>query len=69
MRTALKWYLIVGALLFVAIAYTSLTVPAISNESLALNVLCKWFGKFYTAGSVVAACGFIAVLDRGGAKK
>ena len=65
MKTALKWYLLVGALLFIAIAYTSLTVPAISNESLALNVLCKWFGKFYTAGSVVCAVGFIAVLERG----
>ena len=69
MRTALKWYLIVGALLFVAIAYTSLTIPAISNESLALNVLCKWFGKIYTAGSIVAACGFIEVLDREGVTK
>ena len=65
MKTALKWYLIVGAMLFIAIAYTSLTVPAISDAALALDVICKWFWKFYTAGSVVAALVGIAVLERG----
>ena len=65
MKTALKWYLIIGALLFIAIAYEWLTLPAISEAALALDVICKWFGKFYTAGSVVAALVGIAVLERG----
>ena len=69
MRTALKWYLIVGAtILFVLILMSSVT-PAISDMALLLNVACKWFDKIYTAGSIVAALVGIAVLDRGGAKK
>jgi len=64
MKTALKWYLIVGgAILFTLILVSSVT-PAISNAALVLNVVIGWFGKLYSAESVILACGFIAVLER-----
>ena len=69
MKTALKWYLIVGATILFTLILMSSVTPAISDMALMLNVACKWFDKIYTAGSIVAACGFIAVLDRGGARK
>lgn len=69
MRTALKWYLIVGsAILFTLILMSSVT-PAISDMALLLNVFWGWFGKMYTIESVILACGFIAVLDQEGATK
>ena len=69
MRTALKWYLIVGATILFALIIVSSVTPAISDAALVLNVIIGWFGKLYSAESVILACGFIAVLDRGGAKK
>ena len=69
MRTALKWYLIVGATILFALILMSSVTPAISDMALLLNVVCKWLDKIYTAGSIVAALVGIAVLDRGGVKK
>jgi len=69
MRTALKWYLIVGSAIMFTLIMMSAATPAISDMALLLNVFFGWFGKFYTIDSVILACGFIAVLDRGGARK
>ena len=69
MRTALKWYLIVGGTILFTLILVSSVTPAISDMALLLNVVCKWFDKIYTAGSIVAALVGIAVLDREGARK
>ena len=68
MKTALKWYLIVGATILFTLIIMSAATPAISDMALLLNVACKWYDKIYTAGSIVAALVGIAVLDRGGAQ-
>lgn len=64
MRTALKWYLTVGATILFTLILMSSVTPAISDMALLLNVFFGWFGKFYTIESVILACGFIAPPNR-----
>ena len=69
MKTALKWYLIVGGVILLILVIMSFVTPAISETALFINVAFEWLWKFYTIESVILACGFIAVLDRVGATK
>ena len=69
MRTALKWHLIVGDVILLILVIMSSVTPAISETALFINVAFEWLWKFYTIESVILACGFIAVLDRGGERK
>lgn len=69
MRTALKWYLIIGlSVLFILLMLDFIT-PAISEDALILSHVWIYFNKFFSLESFMIAAVGIAMLDQKGARK
>ena len=69
MKTALTIYLTTGASAFLMLSVMNFLTPAISYESLVLDIAWNYFDKFYSAASFVAAAVGIALLDKKEEKK
>lgn len=69
MKTALTIYLTIGSSAFLLFSLMNFMTPAISYESLVLDIAWNYFDKFYSAASFVAAAVGIALLDQRGARK
>ena len=69
MRTALKWYLIIGLSVLFILWVLDFITPAISEDALILSHVWVYFNKFFSLESFMIAAVGVALLDRGGAKK